>query len=140
MKSPTHQEHFGIESCKKTHKAITILPLMNSEIEDFFMKCPTCLTFRNHQPSYPIINHSIPNQTWTKIDVDPLRLHGHYYILMTDYYVKFIIEILKDLQSSTVLNKCKNIFSQFGTPKYFIPESGPEFTSIFQIVFEKLGF
>ena len=26
---------------------------MNSEIEDLTKKCPTCLTFRNRQPSEP---------------------------------------------------------------------------------------
>ena len=44
---------------------------MDSEIEDMIKRCPTCLTFRNLQPSEPIINHPIPNQAWTKIAVDP---------------------------------------------------------------------
>ena len=49
---------------------------------------------------------------------------------MIDYYSKFIaIEKLKHLQSSTVRNKCKKIFSQFGTPKELVTDNGPEFTS-----------
>ena len=43
---------------------------MDSEIEDMIKRCPTFLTFRNLQPSEPIINHPIPNQAWTKIAVD----------------------------------------------------------------------
>ena len=95
-------------------------PLMYSEIEDQEMikKCSTCLTFRSHQPSEPIINHPIPNHAWTKIAADPFRLYRRYYLLMIDYYSKFtVIEMLKILQSSIVINKYKKIFSPFGTPK-----------------------
>ena len=58
---------------------------MNSEMENIIMKCPTCLSFKNRQPSKPIINHPIPNQAWTKVVVDPFHLHGDYYLLMIDY-------------------------------------------------------
>ena len=37
---------------------------MKSEIEDMIKKCATCLTFRNRQPTEPIINHPMPNQAW----------------------------------------------------------------------------
>ena len=80
------------------------MPLKNSEIEDMIRKYPTCLTFCNRQPSEPIINHSIPNQAWTKNGADLFRLYRHYYLLMIDYYSKFIVtETLKNLQSSTVI-------------------------------------
>ena len=118
MKSLIHQGHLGIENCKKRTRQSLFWPLMNSEIEDMIMKCPSCLTFRNCQASEPIINHPIPNQAWIKSGIDPFCLYGHYYLLMIDYYSKFIvIETLKNLQSSTVINKCKKIFSQFETPK-----------------------
>ena len=130
MKSLIHQGHLGIENCKKRARQSLFWPLMNSEIEDMIKRCPTCLTFRNRQPSEPIINHPIPNQAWEKIAADPFRLHGHYYLLMVDYHSKFIvIETLKNLQSSTVINKCKKTFSQFGTPKELVTDNGPEFSS-----------
>ena len=81
-------------------------------------RCPTCLAFQNRQLSELIINHTIPNQAWTKIAADPFRLYCHYYLLIIDYYFHLIfIKTLKDLQSSTAINMCKKIFSQFGTPK-----------------------
>ena len=41
--------------------------------------------------------------------------------LIIDYYSKFIvIEMMKNLQSSTVMNKCKKVLSQFGTPKELV--------------------
>ena len=71
---------------------------MNRENENMIQKYSTCLTFRNLQPSEPIINYPIPNQALKKIPVDPFCLFGYYSLLIIDYYSKFIvIEILKNL-------------------------------------------
>ena len=103
-------------------------------------KCPTCSIFQNHQPSEPIINHPIQNQAWTKIAADPFRSHGHYYLLIVDYYSKFIVtETLKNLQSSTIINKYKKIFSQFATPKELVTNSGPNSSAIISNSFREPG-
>ena len=91
MKSIILQEHLGIESCKKRARQSLFWPLINSEIENMIKKCPTCLTFWRRQPSEPIINHLILNQTWTKTVVDAFLLYGYYYLLNIDYYSKFIV-------------------------------------------------
>ena len=81
-------------------------------------KCSTYLNFRNRKSSERIINHPIPDQTWIKIAQDLFRLYGRYYLLMIDQYSKFgAIDMLKDSQSSNVINKCKKLFSEFGTQK-----------------------
>ena len=100
MKSFIHQGHLEIETWKKRVRQSLFWPLMNSEIEGMIKKCPTYLTFRNSQPGEPIINHPIPNQALTKIAADPFPLYGHRYLLMIDYYSKFIVtETLKILHS-----------------------------------------
>ena len=91
MKSLIHQGNLGIENCKKRARQSLFWPLMNSGIEDMIKRYPTCLTFRNCQPSEPIIHHPISNQPWKKIAADPFCLHGHYYLLIIDYYSKFIV-------------------------------------------------
>ena len=64
---------------------------------------------------------------------DLFHLYGHYCLLMIDYYSKFIvIETLKNLQSSIVINNCKKFFSQFGTPKELVSDNEPKFTSHFK--------
>ena len=80
MKSLIHQGHLGIKFCKKHGRQSLFWPLMNSEIVDMIKKCPTCSTFRNQQPSKPIINHPIPNHGRTQIAADPFPLYIHYYL------------------------------------------------------------
>ena len=132
MKSLIHQGHLGIENCKKRARQSLFWPIMNMKIGDMIKKCPTCLTFRNPQPSQPVIDHPVPNQAWRKIAADSFRLYGHYYLPIIDYHSKFIvIEILNNLQSSTVTNKCKKFFSQFWTPNKLVTNNGPEFSSLY---------
>ena len=57
---------------------------------------------------------------------------------MINYYFKFtVIETLKNLLSSAVINKCQKIFSQLGTPKELVIDSGAEFTSHYFISFSR---
>ena len=67
MKSFVHQGRLGIESCKQYAKQSLFWPLIKNEIEGMVRKCPTCLAFRNRQPSEATINHPISNQTWKKM-------------------------------------------------------------------------
>ena len=130
MKSILHQGHLGIENCKKRARQALFWPLVNKELKDMISKCPTCLTYRNRQPSETPIKPEIPNYPWTKCAADLFCLQGHYYLLIVDYYSKFIAtENLANLQSETVINKCKKVLSQFGIPKELIPDNGSEFSS-----------
>ena len=140
IKSLIHQEHLGIENCKKRARQSLFWLIMNMKIGDMIKKCPTCLTFRNSQPSQPIIDHPVPNQASRKIAADSFRLYGHYYLPIIDYHSKFIvIEILNNLQSSTVTNKCKNFFSQLWTPKELVTNNGPEFSSHYFKLFLRIS-
>ena len=46
-----HQRHLGVENCKKRSRQALFCPLINKELEDIISKYPTCLTYRNRQPS-----------------------------------------------------------------------------------------
>ena len=100
MKSILCQGHFGIENCKKRAHLALFWPPINKELEDMISKCPTCLTYRNCQPSETPIKPERPDHPCTKCAADLFHLQGHYYLLIVDYYSKFVvIENLQNLQS-----------------------------------------
>ena len=70
MNSIIHQGHFGLENSKKRVRQALFWLLINNEIEDMIKNCPTCLTFRNRQPSEPTVKHPIPQEPWTKLAAD----------------------------------------------------------------------
>ena len=108
-----HQGYIGHENLKKRARQVLYWPLINREIEDKIKNCPTCLTFRNGQPSERAIKRPIPQEPWTKLAAELLRLYGHYYLLVVDCNSKFFaVKNLENLHSLTVINKPKKIFSQ----------------------------
>ena len=90
MESILHQEHLGIENYKKWVLQALFSPLINKELDDMISKCSTCLTYRNRQPSETPIKPKIPDLPWKKFPADLFCLEGHYYLLIVDYYWKFI--------------------------------------------------
>ena len=130
MKFILHQGHFGIENCKRKARQALFWSLLNKELEDMISKCSICLTYGNHQPSETPIKPKIPDHPWTKCAADLFRLQGRYYLLIVNYYSKFTaVENLQNLQSETVINKCKKVFSQFIISRELITDNGPEFSS-----------
>ena len=76
------------------------------------------------------LSTQLDKNLWTKLAGDLFWLYGHYYLLVVDYNSKFFaIKNLNNSQSLPVINKCKEIFSQYGIPKELITDSIPEFTS-----------
>ena len=58
--------------------------------------------------------------------------------MTVDYNSKFVaVENLKNLQSLTVINKYKKMFSQYSIPKELITDNKPEFTSSHSKKFSK---
>ena len=50
--------------------------------------------------------------------------------MAVDYNSQLVaVQILKNSQSVTAINKCTKIFSRDGIPKELITDSGPEFAS-----------
>ena len=74
-------------------------------------------------------NTEIPDHPWLKCAADLFHLQGHYYLLIVDYYSKFIaIKNLQNPQSKTVINKCKKLLSQFGIPNKLIMDNSSKFS------------
>ena len=67
-------------------------------------------------------------------------LQGHYYLLILNYYSNVVaVENLQNPKSETAINKCKEVFSQFGISKELIMNNCPELSSHKFVHFQKLG-
>ena len=130
MKVILHQGHSGIERCKNRARQSIFWQGINSEIDDLVSNCSLCQTYRNRQQKETLIQHTISDAPWTKVASDLFTLYGHDYVIVTDYFSKYIeVERLTDKASSTVVNKIKKIFSRHGIPKELCTDNGPEYTA-----------
>ena len=97
---------------------------MSSEIEELVSSCATCLEHRNYQQKEELIQHDIPSSPWMKVGLDLFTLKSKKYMLIVDYYSKYIeICLLPDTSSPTIIKYMKSIFARHGIPKTVISDN-----------------
>ena len=125
-----HEGHQGIEKCKNRAREHMFWPSMNQHIENMVQSCHTCIKHRNKQQKEPLLSHEVPHKPWQKVGTDLFKWENHDYVLVADYYSKFIeFHILPDTKSSTVVTYIKSIFSRHGIPEEVISDNGPQYAS-----------
>ena len=90
-----HESHLGIEKCKARARSIVYWPGMSRDIHDTVAKCATYLMHRHKNQKEPMIPHAIPARPWQKLGSDVFEHKGKPYLVVVDYYSKFIKRILK---------------------------------------------
>jgi transposase InsO family protein len=125
-----HEGHQGIEKCKNRARKVMFWPGMNQHIETVIKSCHTCTKYRNKQQREPLLCHEIPQKPWQKVGTDLFRWENRDYVLVADYYSKFIeFLLLPDTKSSTVVTHMKSIFSRHGIPEEVVSDNGPQYSS-----------
>ena len=121
-----HQGHFGIEKTKARARTAIYWPGMSNDIEDLISKCNTCNTYRNKNTKEPLMPHPIPERPWQKVGSDLFEHQGKSYLLVVDYFSKYIeTSLLKDKTAATVVTHMKSIFARHGIPDEVISDNMP---------------
>ena len=124
MKKLIHQGHQGIEKCRLRARTAFYWPGMSSEIEELVSSCATCLEHRNYQQKEELIQHDVPSSPWMKVGLDLFTLKNKKYMLIVDYYSKYIeICLLPNTSSPTIIKYMKSIFARHGIPKTVISDN-----------------
>lgn len=130
MLKKVHIGHLGAAKTKLRAREIMFWPNMNAQIQDMISHCQACLTYRKDNNKQPLISHEIPSRAWVKIGADIFHFDGKSYLLIVDYFSKFVeVEKLTNLTSECVIERMKNIFSRQGIPEMCCTDNGPEFSS-----------
>ncbi|GFX52844.1 uncharacterized protein K02A2.6 [Trichonephila clavipes] len=117
-----HEAHFGIEKCKKRAREIIYWPGMNSDIETLVSQCVICEKANSKEPLKPL---TAPYRRFEKIGVDIMDLGNTSYLVVKDYYSKWI-EIAAELVNKSadeVIIKLKTFFSRFGVPNIVVSDN-----------------
>ena len=129
MLNRIHSSHLGIELCKRKARETLYWPSMNQQLQETISHCELCCKFRNSQPREPLISHEIPERPWQTVGTDLFQIDGDYYLIIVDYYSKFIeVSKIPDLQASTVANFTMSHFARHGVPDKIVSDNGTHFT------------
>lgn len=125
-----HESHQGIRKCRENANATVWWPSISSDIKNMIDKCITCREDRPTQRSEPLVTTSLPGRPWEKIAADLLEIKRKHFIVVIDYYSRWIeIKPLPSLSSNAVIGRMKEIFTTHGIPDEIITDNGPQFVA-----------
>ena len=90
---------------------------MAAQIKDIVSQCAICNEFSGAQQKESMIPHEIPTKPWEIRATDLFELDRETYIVIADYYSKFVeVKKINSSSSKTVINVLKENFSRLGIP------------------------
>ena len=122
-----HQGHQGIERCRLLAQNSVWWPSLYRDIQETVRKCSICAKlFRPNKE--PLIPSVLPEYPWQKLGSDLFELQGKHYLLMVDYFSRYV-EVIKltSITSNPVIAGMKSIFSRYGIPELLITDNGPQY-------------
>jgi len=76
----------------------------------------------------PLLPRSLPSYPWEHDVVDIFELKGSTYLLIADYYSRFVgVQKLTTTISSSIVTHLKAIFARFRIPTILAIDNGPQF-------------
>lgn len=125
-----HEGHQGVERSKNQVRGVIYWPYINHEIKNLVEACEICLQNKKGNTKLPMINHDIGKTPWEKVGIDLFSYKSKTYLIVVDYYSKYIeLALLNNYNSETVTTHLKSIFSRHGIPQKVISDNGPPFNS-----------
>ena len=136
-----HESHQGLERCKERARAVMCWPGMTKDIDQVVSQCRTCLRFRRSNIKEPLLPHALPTRPWEKLGVDIMTLKAKDYLIVENYYTKYIdVQQLRDKTSSSVINAMKYTFATHGIPEEVISDNMPFASREMQAFANEWGF
>ena len=84
-----HDAHQGITKYRQRAKASVWWPGLSHQLEEDVEQCPTCIKERVN-PAESVIPSELPDRSWQKVAADLFELTGHPYLLVIDYFSRYI--------------------------------------------------
>lgn len=126
-----HEGHQGINKCLNLAREILYWPNMTVDIKNLIEQCQICAKFRSANHKEPLQNYEITKYPWERVGIDLMHFENLTYLIVTDYYSKFIeIALLnKNSTADNVIIHLKSIFARHGIPLSLVSDGGPPFQS-----------
>ncbi|CAH2085985.1 unnamed protein product [Euphydryas editha] len=126
-----HEGHQGISKCLNLARNIIYWPNMSADIKNLVDQCLICAKFKpNNQPE-PLQSYSVTSFPWQRVGIDLMHFNNNTYLVVTDYYSKFIeLALLNNkYTAANIIIHLKSIFARHGVPVFLVSDGGPPFNS-----------
>ena len=128
-----HTGHQARTKCRERANLSLWWPGISKEIKAKVESCQFCQENQPSQRKEPLMNTDLPDRPWQKVSTALSELAGQKYLVVMDYYSRFI-EILSlyivETTSQVVIQKLKSVFARCGIPEELISDNGTQFKSL----------
>lgn len=121
-----HEGHQGIVKSKMKARECLYWPGMTKEIEQLILNCEVCEKFRTCNAKQPLMSHPLPKRAWEKLGIDILEFGIKNYLIIVDYYSKWIEMIsINSKSSEEIIRRLKQVFASHGFPDLIVADNVP---------------
>ena len=107
-----HISHCGIEKNKANARTTIFWPGKNKHIEAMISCCESCLKYQSKQTKEPMQTREISILPWQIVASDVLQNKNQNYLVVIDYYSKYIEAIRLNGKTSSDIIRCLIEISQ----------------------------
>jgi hypothetical protein len=119
-----YEGHLGLNKCRTRAQASMWWPGISNDIKSKVTSCNFCREYRPSKLKEPLKTTPLSARPCQKIAADICNLDGKQYLIVTDYYSRFLATAyLSNLTSSEAIGRLKNIFSCWGIPEEVVSEN-----------------
>ncbi|XP_055910510.1 uncharacterized protein K02A2.6-like [Eupeodes corollae] len=126
-----HGYHPGINLMKAYSRSYVWWPNLDKQIELEVKRCDQCQTNKGNPPAAPRQFIKPPEDPWNTLHIDfagPFQ--GCTFLVIVDHMSKWLeVKIVRNLSSTEVKNKLRQVFGIHGQPKRIISDNGTAFVS-----------
>lgn len=92
--------------------------------------CDICNAHRNNSPKVEVHEWENAKIPFERVHVDAGPYMNSYFFVLVDAFSKFsFVYAVKDMTAKTTIDKCKEIFTNFGCPEIMVMDNGRNFRS-----------
>lgn len=125
-----HEGHMGINKCRERAKLCVWWPAISKDIKNVVENCEFCQVHKPSQRKEPLRSTEMPDRPWQKIAADMCEYQNKHYLVVTDYYSRYIeIVHMPKLTSTMLIGKLENMFARWGDPEEMVSDNGMPFKS-----------
>ncbi|XP_026287254.2 uncharacterized protein K02A2.6-like [Frankliniella occidentalis] len=129
-----HEGHAPSEKTIKRAKMSVYWPNFVRDITNFVDSCTVCGKFKPRKTPVELLQHEIPDLPWAKLGADLLSFGGKKYLIVMDYFSKWLEIIpVKSLSAAAVIEALKSIFFIHGDPQSIVCDNNPFNSNEFQL-------
>ena len=125
-----HLGHYAVDKMQLGVLETVYWPGINKDILKQYQSCKICIKHSKSQRHEPCQSHPTPELPWHTVATDLFELKNSKYLLLVDYYSRFLVLCeLYSTKSKVLVQEIKAVFTEFRVPNVIVSNSGPQYTS-----------